>query len=184
MGFSNGLSYETGSFSHHWNSHRFLQPEALQLYFPRLEPWVVQFVLLPSCSPQLICMQMWDTLVSWQLPPCCVSSPTSPGCPSLPLLAVWVNVSSLTPWLLDFHALWFSGSSGFFVCLFVLICCYLSLGCVEKWSISTYTSILTRLWNIYTSLFYILKLGCFKFGMWKKYVNNDFYGTLKTSLAV
>ena len=31
---------------------------------------------------------------------------------SLPLLLVWMNVSSLTAWLLDFHTVWFSGSSG------------------------------------------------------------------------
>ena len=29
------------------------------------------------------------------------SSP--PGCPSAPLLPVWMNVSSLAPWLSDFH---------------------------------------------------------------------------------
>ena len=31
-------------------------------------------------------------------------SPVHPGCQSPPLLPVWMNVSSLTPWLLDFHA--------------------------------------------------------------------------------
>ena len=40
-----------------------------------------------------------------------------PGHPSLPLLPVWMNVSSLTPWLSDFHTVWFSGSSG---CILVL----------------------------------------------------------------
>ena len=35
-----------------------------------------------------------------------------PGCPSPPLILAWMNVSSLTPWLLDFHTVWFSGSSG------------------------------------------------------------------------
>ena len=30
--------------------------------------------------------------------------PLQPSCPSLPLLAVWMNVSSLTPWLSDFHS--------------------------------------------------------------------------------
>ena len=44
----------------------------------------------------------------YNLPPCwvCQSSPSSesslPGCPSLPLLPVWMNVSSLSPWLSDF----------------------------------------------------------------------------------
>ena len=42
---------------------------------------------------------------------------TLPSCPSLPLLQVWLNVSSLTPWLLDFHTVRFSGSSGCFLFL-------------------------------------------------------------------
>ena len=44
------------------------------------------------------------------------SSPLCPGCPSPPLLLVWMNVSSLSPWLLDFCAVRFSVSSG---CFFV-----------------------------------------------------------------
>ena len=50
-----------------------------------------------------------------QPPPCCKSSP--PGCPCLLLLPVWMNVSSLTHWLLDFHTVQFSVSS----------CCFLFL---------------------------------------------------------
>ena len=53
----------------------------LQLYPPPLH----------SPPPRWVC----------QLPPCRDSSPSS--CPSLPLLPVWMNVSSLSPWLLDFH---------------------------------------------------------------------------------
>ena len=47
-----------------------------------------------------------------QPPPCWESSP--PCCSSLPLLLVWMNVSSLTLWLSDFHTVWFSVSSGYF----------------------------------------------------------------------
>ena len=47
-------------------------------------------------------------------PPCHESS--LPGCLSPPLLPVWMNVSSLSPCLSDFHALRFSVSSG---CFFV-----------------------------------------------------------------
>ena len=36
-----------------------------------------------------------------ELLPCHESSP--PGCPSPPLLLVWMNISSLTPWLSDFY---------------------------------------------------------------------------------
>ena len=50
--------------------------------------------------------------------PCCESSPS--GCLSPPLLLVWMNVSSLTPWLLDFHTVRFSVSSG---CFLFLNCC-------------------------------------------------------------
>ena len=37
-----------------------------------------------------------------------------PSCPSPPLLPVWMNVSSLTSWLSDFHTVQFSISSGCF----------------------------------------------------------------------
>ena len=43
--------------------------------------------------------------------------PLHPGCWSLPFLPVWMNVSSLTPWLLDFHTVRLSGSSGYFLFL-------------------------------------------------------------------
>ena len=51
---------EAGRFSYHCNPHRFFLSEGLRLYFPVLEPWVVQSVLLPSCSSRFICMQIWD----------------------------------------------------------------------------------------------------------------------------
>ena len=80
----------------------------LRLYFPALEPWVAQSVSLPNCSSRFICTRMWDLLLHnlpphWvhQPPPCHKSSPL--GCPSPPLLQVWINVSSLTSWLSDFH---------------------------------------------------------------------------------
>ena len=83
------------------------QSEALRLYFPALEPWVTQAVSLPRSS-WFICTQMWDCPVCQLLPhlvrqllPCCTSSLSS--CLSLHLLQVWVNVSSLTPWLSDFR---------------------------------------------------------------------------------
>ena len=43
-----------------------------------------------------------------QPPPCRECS--LPGCPSPPLLPVWMNVSSLSPWLSDFHTVRFSVS--------------------------------------------------------------------------
>ena len=101
------------------NACRFLQPKFWGLYSPVLEPWVAWSVLLPSCSSWFIQMQMWYHWVL-QSPPCSRSSP--PGCPSLSLLLVWMNVSSLTPWLWDFHSVCFSGNFGyFFVFKFVVL---------------------------------------------------------------
>ena len=68
MGLSNKLSCEAGSFSHHHNPHRFLQPEVSRLYFPALKPLVALCVSLPVVLP-VICMQMWDCPVH-QPPPC------------------------------------------------------------------------------------------------------------------
>ena len=69
------------------------------------------------------------------------ASPVHPGCPSPPLLPVWINVSSSSPWLLDFRVVRFSVSSG---CFLFLNCCCLSFGCVKRRSVSTYASILVH----------------------------------------
>ena len=126
MGLSNKLSCEAGSFSHCClNPHRCFQSEVLRLYFPGLEPWVAWSVSPPSCSSQFICTQMWNHPVGnplphrvLQPPPCRESSLSS--CPSPPFLPVWMNVSSLTPWLSHFHTIQFSGSSGCFLFLNLL----------------------------------------------------------------
>ena len=78
---------------------------------------------LSSFSGGLICSFIWTLFLCLSIPVC-------------------MNVSSLTPWLLDFHAVWFSGSSG--CCVFFFIGCYPSFGCARKQSISTYASILAR----------------------------------------
>ena len=127
MGLSNKLSScAAGSFSCCLNHHRIFQSEVLRLYFPTLESWVVWSISLPSYSSQFICMQMLGRLVHQPPPcpvlqplPCCVSFPL--GCPSLPLLLVWMNVSSLTLWLSDFHTVRFSVSSGCFLFLNLLL---------------------------------------------------------------
>ena len=107
-GLSNVLSCEAGSFSCHHKPHRIFHSEVLRFYFTTLEPWIVWSVSLPSWSFRFIHMQMWDHLVQQPLP-CCESS--LPSCPSAPLLLVWMNVSSLTPQVLDFHKVLFSGNS-------------------------------------------------------------------------
>ena len=68
---------------------------------------------------------------------CRESSPPSRASP--PLLPVWMNVSSLTPWLSDFHTVQFSVSSG---CFLFLNCCCPSIGCARSHNVSTYSSIL------------------------------------------
>ena len=114
MGLSNELSCEAGSFSCRLNPNKFFQSEVLSPYFPALEPWVVWSVSLPVCYSLFICTQRWDRPVH-QPPPCSKSSLSS--CPSPPLLPVWMGVSSLTPWLSDFHTVQISVSSG--------CCCFL-----------------------------------------------------------
>ena len=109
--------------------HRFFQLQVLRFYLSELELWVTRSVLFPSCSSWFIHMQMWDCPVCQplhclvhQLPFCLPKSshwpfavsPLQPGCSSPPLLPFWMNVSSLPPWLSDFHTVRFSGSSGCF----------------------------------------------------------------------
>ena len=56
-----------------------------------------------------------------------------------------MNVSSLSPWLSDFHTIRFSVSSG----CFLFLNCYPSFGWARRHSVFTYTSILAgSSWNI------------------------------------
>ena len=160
MGLSNELSYEAESFScGPW----LFSIRGLRLYFPRLEPWVERSASLFHRSSRFIYVQMWGHRVC-QPPPCGVGqlqpglprstirhlcgsithrvtgSPLLPGCPSPPLLQVWMNVSSLSPWSSDFHTVGFSVSSG---CFLLLNCCP-SFGCARRHSVSTYACILAR----------------------------------------
>ena len=76
---------------------------------------------------------------------------SSPGCPSPPLLPVWTNVSSISPWLSDFRAVQFSVSPG---CFLILNCCCPSFCCVRRHSVSTYATILVfpNIFFLYRSL--------------------------------
>ena len=150
MGLSNELSCEAGSLSCHLNPHGCFQSEALRLYFPMLDPWVAWSISLPGCSSWFICTRMWTCPVCslpshlvHQLPICCESS--LPSCLSPPLILVWMHVSSLTPWLSDFHTVKFSVSSG---CFLFLNCCCPSFGCARRHSVSTYASILAEVWYL------------------------------------
>ena len=87
-----------------------------------------------TSAPQLFLLVYLHTNVGLSHPPDAVlpmwssschlaARPLHPSFQSPTLLPVWKNVSSLTPWLLDFHTILFSGSSGcFFVFKFVIVC--------------------------------------------------------------
>ena len=115
------LSFETGSFSCSCNPHRFLQPEVFEALFP-----CTGTLDCPVClTPQLFLPVYPHVNVGPPGPPAAASPawsascrlamhPLHPSCLSSPLLPVWMNVSSLTPWLSDFHTVRYSGSSSCF----------------------------------------------------------------------
>ena len=73
-------------------------------------------------------------------PPCHYHTTSSlPQLSTLPFLPVWMNVSSLNPWLSDFHTSWFSGSSG---CFLFWGSCNASYGYARRQSMSPYVFIL------------------------------------------
>ena len=105
--------------------------------------------LLPRRPAAALPIPLYNPPPHWvcQLLPCRESYP--PRCLSPPHLPVWMNVSSLFPWLLDFHTVRFSVSSG---CFLFLNCCCPSFGSTRRHSVSTYTSILTGSLELYSSL--------------------------------
>ena len=112
----------------------------LRIYFPTLELLVGRSVTQSTscCLASQTSSHNPPPLWVCQPPPRCPTvSPLHPGCLSPPLLLVWVNVSSLSPWLSDFHTVRFSVSSG---CFLFLNCCCCSFGCVRRHSVSAYTS--------------------------------------------
>ena len=136
VGLSSELSCEAGNFSCcHLNPHRSFQSEALRLFPPYCNPGLYGLSLSLVVPPGLsVCEHgsarpkftispgpptaALPTLVLQPLP--CHESSLS-GCLSPPLLPVWMNISSLTPWLLDFHIVQFSVSSGCFLFLNLLL---------------------------------------------------------------
>ena len=145
------LSCEAGSFSCCLlNRHGCFQSEVLGFISPSWSPGLRSLFRSPTI-PSSLSMHECGAAGSTS---CCSStirhlagsasrhgavSPLCPGCPSPPLLLVWVNVSSLSPCLSNFHEVRFSVSSG---CFSFLNCCCPSFGCVRRHSVSTYASIL------------------------------------------
>ena len=109
VGLSIELSCEAGSFSHHRNPHRVYSQRFWYFSFPHWNPGLHGLSLSPVLPPGLSTCKCGTTQSSSH---CLALHPLYPGCPSLPLLPVWMNASSLTPWVLDFHTIRFSGSSG------------------------------------------------------------------------
>ena len=147
MGLSSELSCESGSFSCcRLNPPQVFSVRGLRLYFPELEPWVVGLSRSPVVPPGLSAHKCGDCPVPKPLP---LRDSSPQGCPSPPLLPVWVSVSSLTPWLSDFHTVRFSVSSA---CFLFLNCCP-SVDCGRRHSMSPYASILARSPTSYTALY-------------------------------
>ena len=96
--------------------HRSLQPEVLRLYFLRWNSGLRGLSCSPVIPPGLSackCGTTWSASHCLTLP--ILQLPLSA------LLSVWMNVSSSTPWLSDFHTVQFSGSSGCFLFLNLLL---------------------------------------------------------------
>ena len=124
VGPLNWVSWKSGIFSHHPNPHWFSQPEVMGIYLPGagtlgcisgLEGY------LGITCPQGILPNFYTLYMNVRpsvlqpllplhtTPHLCTSPPVST---TLPLLLIWMNVASLNPRLLDFHAAWFSDGSG------------------------------------------------------------------------
>ena len=141
----------------------------LRLYFPHggALGCVVIFAPVPflpvyicvNVGPQSLLAAAWPALFHnppphWVLHPQRCREFSLLHCPSLPLLQVWMNVSSLSPWLLDFHTVQVSVSSVCF--LFLNCCCSSSFGCARRHSVSTYASILAGS-PLFLSFFWLRK---------------------------
>ena len=122
MGLSNKLFCEAGSFSGHHNPHRFFQSDFEALFHHTGTLCCGSLSHSPVVPSSLSTCKCGTTQSASH---CLARSPLCPCCPSLSLLPVWVNVSSLTSWLSDFHTVWFSGSSGYFLFLNLLLSFFL-----------------------------------------------------------
>ena len=127
VGSFSELSCEAGSFSCCCNPYRFLgfiSLAGILSCMVCLAPQLFFLVYLhknvgPPPPPAIVSL-------TWPSSHCLATSPLHLGCPSLPILPVWMNVSSLTPLLLDFHTVQFSGSLGCFLFLNLLLSFWLA----------------------------------------------------------
>ena len=81
-----------------------------------LNPGFCSVSLSPVVPPSL---STRECETAWSASHCLALHPLHPRYLSPSLLPVWMNVSYLTPWLSDFHAVLFSGSSAYIYFLFL-----------------------------------------------------------------
>ena len=143
-GSLNKLSCEAGSFSCCCLNPQGVFSQRFEALFPHTGTLGCEVCLLVhQLLPRLVsCSFACPTPQSATLlgpPAAALQRVLSTQLPSPPLLRVWMDVSSLSPWLLDFHTVRFSVSSG---CFLFINCCCPSLGCARRHGMSTYASIL------------------------------------------
>ena len=116
VGPSNELSCEAESFSCHLNPHRIFTARSFKAFFSGTGTLGCMVCLATQLFlpvyPHANVGPPAAVLPSWSSNCHLATSPLCPGFLSLSLLPIWMNVSSLTPWLPDFYTVRFSGSSG------------------------------------------------------------------------
>ena len=148
MGLSNELSCEAGIFSYNCNPHRIFSVRDFEALFPHAGTLGCTVCLTSPIVPPSLSVHKCGTTHSASphlaRSACCcfVPNPLHPGCLSPHLLLVWMNVSSLTLCLWEFHTVRFSGSSFCFLFLNLFLsffwlcaeaqCIYLCLHLVRK----------------------------------------------------
>ena len=149
MGLSNELFCEPGNFCH-VSPPQVFSVRGFEALFPRTGTLDCVVCL----TPQLFLPVYPHANMGLPSPPAArlATSPLHPGGPSLPLLLVWMSVSSLTPWLSTFHTVQFSDSSGCFLFLNLLLsffclceeakCIYLRLRLGQKSYVKTFDYII------------------------------------------
>ena len=126
-----GDSWESHSFFHHSNLHRFLQTNYEDLPSQWvLEPWAGWSGLgLGSLTSEV---SPWFLSTTHG----CGTADSMPLHISLSLLPIWMNVASLNPWFSDLHTFQFSDKSGWYLFCSHNFCC----SCVRRQGVFTYAS--------------------------------------------
>ena len=125
-----GVPWEACSFFHCPNPHWFLQPEVMGTYLPVLEPWARWSGLgLGSLTPEVSLPSFIHHMNVGPTVLLLLHFPV-PLLSSLPLLLIWMNVTSLNLWLLNYHTGRFSDESGWY-----LFCSLVVIFAVVMWGV-------------------------------------------------